>query len=64
MWTWPHVVKFQPSLRWISNVNKVAVQHAKSLTRQLKGIQIIQNGFAREPTKDIHNIVDKDSSMI
>jgi hypothetical protein len=63
VWTFPHVVKFEPPLRCISHVNKVVVQHAKSLTRQLKGIQIIQFGFARVPTKDIHNIIDKDSSM-
>jgi hypothetical protein len=46
-------------------VNKLAVQRAESLTRQMKGIQIIQIAFVRgEPTKDIHNIIDKDSSMI
>jgi hypothetical protein len=53
-------VKFEPSLRCISLVNKVTVQHAKSLTRQLKVNQI---GFAREPTKDTHDIIDQDSSM-
>ena len=64
MWTWPDVVKFEPSLRCISHVNKVAVRHTESLTRQLEGIQITQKGFARESTKDIHNTIDKDSSMI
>jgi hypothetical protein len=63
MWTWPRIVKFEPSLRCIPYVNKVAVQHAESLTRQLKGIQIIQRGFARSPTKDVHSTIDKDSSM-
>jgi hypothetical protein len=37
----------------ISQVNKVAVQHAKSLTRQLKGIQIVQGGFAHVSYKCI-----------
>jgi hypothetical protein len=42
----------------------VTIQHAKSLTRQMKGIQIIHNAFVRgEPTKDIHNIIDEDSSV-
>jgi hypothetical protein len=63
MWTWPHIVKFEPSLRCISHVNKVTIQHAEPLTRQLKGIQIIHTAFARVPTKDVHNIIDKDSSM-
>jgi hypothetical protein len=63
MWTWAHVVKFEPSLSCISHVNKVMVQHAKSLTRQLKANQIIQIGITREPTEDIHNIIDKDSSV-
>jgi len=45
-------------------MNKVKDQHAKSLTRQPKGDQIIQIGFVRaEPTKDIHNIIDENSSM-
>jgi hypothetical protein len=45
-------------------VNKVTIQHAKSLTRQLKGIQIIQKAFTLgQPTEDIHNIIDKDSSV-
>jgi hypothetical protein len=63
MWALPHVADIEPSLRCISHVNKVAAQHAKSLTRQLKGIQIIRIGYAREPAKDIHNIIDEDSSM-
>ena len=63
MGTWLHIMEFEPSLRCISNINKVAIQLAISLTRQLKGSQIIQNGITREPTEDIHNIIDKDSSM-
>ena len=39
------------------------VQHAETLTRQLKSSQIIQISTARIPAKDIYNIVDKDSSM-
>src|ERR1700679_1053291 len=62
-WTCPRVVKFEPSPRCISHVNKVAAQQAKSLTRQLKGIQFIQIGVARGPTKDIHDIIDEERSM-
>ena len=50
-------------LRFACEQNKVAARHATSLTRQLKGNQIIQTGISREPTKDIHNIIDEDSSM-
>jgi hypothetical protein len=63
MWTLPHIVKFEPSLRCISHVSKVVVQHVKSLTRQLKANQIVQVGIAREPTKNIHDTIDEDSSM-
>jgi hypothetical protein len=39
-------------------------RHAKSLTRQLEGGQIIQAvSVDTAPTKDIHNIVDEGSSM-
>ena len=62
-WTWPHIVKFEPPLRCTSHVNKAVVQHVKSLTRQLKGNQIVQKGSARVSTEDIHNIIDEDSSM-
>ena len=62
MWTWPHNVRFEPSLRCISYVNKVVVQLVNSLTRQLEGNQIVQIVFAREPTEDIHNAIDEDSS--
>src|SRR5580658_290034 len=63
-WTCPQVGKFEPSLRCISHVNMVTIQHAKSLTRQLKGIQIIHNALVPGgPTIDINNIVDEDSSV-
>jgi hypothetical protein len=63
-WTCPQVGKFEPSLRCISHVNMVTIQHAKSLTRQVKGIQIIRKAFVPGgPTKDIHNIIDEDSSV-
>jgi hypothetical protein len=62
-WTCPLVVEFEPSLCCILHVNKAAVQHAKSLTRQLKGIQVIEINCVRVPAIDIHKIIDKDSSV-
>ena len=48
----------------ILHMNKVTAEHAKSLTRQVKGKQIIQISFVcAEPTKDIHNTIDNDSSV-
>jgi hypothetical protein len=46
------------------HLNKVTIQHAKSLTRQVKANQIIQIDFvSAESAKDIHDIIDKDSRM-
>ena len=40
------------------------IEHAKLLTRQLKGIQIIYKASVHGgPTKDVHYIIDKDSSV-
>ena len=51
-------------LHFGSEQGSVNLQHAKPLTRQPKGNQIIQIGFVHsKPTKNIHNIIDEDGSM-
>jgi hypothetical protein len=46
------------------NEVRLGIKHAKWLTRQLEGGQVIQVGFVTTtPTKDIHNIVDNGNSM-
>ena len=52
------------ALNFASEQGSANLQQSRSLTRQRKGNQIIQIRFVHgKPTKDIHNIIDEDSSM-